>query len=69
MTRIVPVRLTEDEIAALDKIVFNNETIGFENRSEFFRLMLQRERIRRGEKLKDNSFRTANRVFSGLPSE
>lgn len=61
MSVIVPIRLTEDELAALDKIVSSNETVGFENRSEFFRLLLQRERVRRGEDLPANWFRTAHR--------
>jgi len=50
-----------DEVAALDEIIARNETVGFENRSEFFRLLLQRERIRRGDKVPLNAFRSVNR--------
>jgi hypothetical protein len=64
MSRIVPIRLTDDEVTALDKLVASNETVGFENRSEFFRLLLQRERVRRGEKVSSTSFRTVSRLHS-----
>lgn len=39
----VPIRLTTEELAALDELIARNDTTGFENRSEVFRLLLHRE--------------------------
>lgn len=46
MSVIVPIRLSEDELAKLDEIVSSPVT-GAENRTELFRLLLHREYNRR----------------------
>ncbi len=46
-TKIVPVKLNAQELAWLDTILKNDNTAGFENRGEVFRLLLHREYRRR----------------------
>lgn len=58
----VTIRLSPQEIEWLDEIVNNNEGIGFENRSEVFRLLLHREHHRRKNLPQPNGqWRSANR--------
>jgi len=40
---IIPIRLSALEVEQLDYLVENNDSTGFENRSEFMRLLLARE--------------------------
>ncbi len=40
---IICIRLNKAELEQLDFLVENNDTTGFENRGEFFRLLLARE--------------------------
>ena len=60
----ITIRLSDEEHAQLKALVERNETTGFENPSEFFRLMIAREYNKgRGlPKPKANDWQTAARI-------
>lgn len=60
----IPVRLTTEEAQKLDSMIAGNDTTGFENKGEFFRLLLHREfnRCHGLPKPKDSDWRSVHRI-------
>lgn len=60
----VPIRLSQEELEALDALIARNDTTGYENRSEVFRLLLHREvcRCKGLPKPKESEWRTIFRI-------
>lgn len=57
------IRLRTEEAQRLDSMWRNNETLGFENASEFIRMLIAREWNRRqGAKTRCEDYETARRV-------